>query len=232
MKIALIFVVMVWGAWTHLVAADFYAAVKYRGEPNHLVPPRMRGEYEEHLARHLFLTDGDFGRMLVRPSFKPEFCLSAYANIAPSTIEKHGDPTMVPDEEKTYLLTVTAASRSIWDSLGKTNEVEVSRKDRPISLELAAAIQRVWGKALHLTRYCSGPQGGYDGVTYDFSVWVRGLGWLQGQTWSPVRELPAALVGVGTDLIAFVNQDAKGKLLTETELINKLKKIESKIPKA
>jgi hypothetical protein len=232
MKILLSCGVLILATGIHLYAADFYAADRYRGDPNHLVPRRGEGEYEQCLAKYLFLTDGDFGRMLVRPSFKPEFCLSVHASIPASAIEKHREKIMVPDEEKTYLLTLTSASVSIWDSLGRTNEVKVSRTDRPISLELAVAIQRVWGKVLHLTRYAPGPKGGYDGVTYDFSVWVRGLGELQGQTWGPVRELPTALVSVGTDLIAFVSQDAKGKLSTERELIRKLKKIEAKIPGA
>jgi hypothetical protein len=37
---------------------------------------------------------------------------------------------------------------------------------------------------------------------------------------------------MGNDLIAFVRQDAKGKEMTEQELIKKLKKLESKIPEA
>ena len=221
-----------------LSGAEFYKVVQRGQEPNHLVPARAPGDYESKIAELLFLTDGRFGRMVVRPSFGPEFCLSVHADISEASIKKHEGWWMVPDEEKTYIMTVTSASKSIWGSIppnSATNsdtDVKISRMDRKISLDLAVAIQRVWAKALHLTRYPSAASNGVDGTTYQFSVWVRGLGDLQGETWSPGRGLPSDLVAIGSDLIAFVRQDAKGRELTEKELVKRLQKFESKIPKA
>ena len=145
---------------------------------------------------------------------------------------------MVPDEEKTYVITVTSASKSIWGLLpensetNKDTDIGTSRIDRKISLGLAVAIQRVWAKALHLTRYPSGLSNGLDGTTYQFSVWVRGLGNLQGETWSPERGLPRDLVTIGSDLIDFVRKDARSEELTEQALIKRLEKLESKLPRA
>ena len=224
-------------ASSSLFGAEFYQ-VKGGGQPNHLVPSPAPGEYESRIAEHLFVTDGRFGRMVVRPSFENEVCLSVHADIPEASISKHDGWWMVPDDEKTYVMTVTTASKSIWGSISQNGEktnatvIHISRTDKKISLELAVAIQRVWAKALHLTRYPSVASNGYDGTTYQFSVWVRGLGELQGETWSPQHGLPRGLVTIGTDLIVFVRQDANGKGLTEQSLIKNLEKLESKIPKA
>ena len=69
-----------------------------------------------------------------------------------------------------------------------------------------------------------------DGTCYQFSVFVCGLGTLEGQTPSPERGLPRELTNIGVDLVAFVRQDAKGKKMTEEQLIGRLKKLESTIP--
>ena len=216
-----------------LSAAEFYE-VKSGQEPNHLVPTRTPMDYESKVAQSLFQTAGDFGRMVVLPSFESEFCLSVHADISEASIKQHGGWWLVPDGEKTYIMTVTSASESIWGSNEKTNAtaIQITRIDKKISLDLAVAIQRVWAKALHLTRYPSAASNGLDGTTYLFSVWVRGLGVLQGETWSPEHGLPRDLVAAGTDLTAFVRQDARGKKLTEQGLMKKLTKLESKIPRA
>lgn len=217
---------------------EFYE-VKDGKQPNHLVPiDPHQDEYDQRLAKHLFVTDGSFGRLLVRPSFEAEFCVSVHADIAEASIKKHGGWWAVPDEEKTYFITVTTASESIWHSMAgqkdrkRSIKVKTSRVDRKIGLELAVAIQRVWAKALHLTHYPSVASNGLDGVTYQFSVAVHGLGNLHGQSWSPDRGLPRELTDVGLDLVAFGRQDAKGKQITEQQLIDKLRKLESTIPQA
>jgi hypothetical protein len=237
MRTLLIWEALILAASVHVSAADFYEVTHSKGEPKYLVPVRM-SEHEQWIAKYLFVTDGDLGRMVEMPSFEPESCISVHANIPKSLIEKYGPDRLflVPDEEKTYVMTLTTVLTSFSNSRasndGLTNEVRVSRIDRPISLDLAVAIQRVWGKALRLTCYAPNYPGGYDGVTYQFSVWVKGAGVLEGETWTPQSGLPRELVDVGRKLIAFVRQDAKGKEMTEQELIKKLKKLESKIPKA
>jgi hypothetical protein len=237
MRATLITATLTLAAIINVPSAEFYQ-VEGGPQPDHLVPARRPGEYESKIAKALFATDGRFGRMVVLPSFEPEFCLSVHADIPEASLKKHDGWWSVPDEEKTYMLTLTYAASSIWGTIpqggekAKNESIRVKRTDRKISLELAVAIQRVWGKALQLTRYPSAASNGADGTTYQFSVWVRGLGDLQGETWSPQRGLPKDLVDAGTDLVAFVLQDAKGKGLTERTLIDNLKKLESKIPRA
>ncbi len=191
--------------------------------------------------------------MLVKPSFHREYCLSVDAQIPKSSLEKHGEKYLVPEEEQNYFLALTVASGSLWDLANaypsKTNTVRVVpvvRTDRAISLALAVAIQRVWAKALMLTRYPLCSSGGYDGIKYQFFVRVPGIGALEGETWSPQHGLPLALSQIGNELVAFVNQDAKigadliplvhqdrkPEIMTEEMLIQKLKSIEAKIPEA
>ena len=109
------------------------------------------------------------------------------------------------------------------------------RVDRKVSRDLAVAIQRVWTKALLLTSYPATIESRCwssikDGTRYQFSVFARGLGTLEGQTHSPERGLPRELTNIGLDLIAFARQDAKGKTITEETLVNRLKKMEATIP--
>lgn len=225
-------------AGASLSGAEFYEVMKGGKQPNHLVPVLPLDDYDHRISKLLFLADGRCGRMVVRPSFEPEYCLSVHAEITEDSVKTHEEWEMVPDEEKVYVMTVTSASESIWDSLSQSREetndtdIEISRVDRRISRDLAVAIQRVWAKGLQLTRYPSAPQNGLDGTMYQFSVWVRGLGELRGETWSPQRGLTHDLVGVGLDLIAYVRQDSGDQQFTEEELIKKLQKLESKIPKA
>jgi len=107
----------------------------------------------------------------------------------------------------------------------KVRKVQVARVDREISLELAVAIQRAWGKMLLQTRYPSHASGGVDGVCYEFSVWVRGMGDIYGQTWSPENGLPAEMVSLGESLIGL----ASDKKVPEQPLIAKLKAFEDRI---
>ena len=107
------------------------------------------------------------------------------------------------------------------------------RVDRKISRDLAVAIQRVWAKALLLTRYPETSQMvdiGFDGTTYQFSVLAGGRGTMGGETWSLDQGLPFDLTNIGLDLVAFARQDAKGKKMTEKQLIARLRKFEATIP--
>ena len=110
----------------------------------------------------------------------------------------------------------------------KTKKMKVTRVDREISLELAIAIQRVWGRMLQHTRYPAKASATLDGITYEFSVWVRGFGNLYGETRSPEGGLPAEIASLGSELATFgSNKEAK-----EKPLIEKLKAFEARIPKA
>jgi len=180
------------------------------------------------------LTSGRFGRFISRPSFGAEICVSIHAEISDEAKNKNGGWWAVPDDKKKYFITVTRASESLWYSMAenndekKTKKVKVTRVDREISLEFAVAIQRAWGKMLQHTKYPAKASMGLDGVTYQFSVWVRGLGYINGETWTPDGGLPAKIASLGNDLAGF----ASTKGAKEHPLIEKLKAFEAKIPKA
>lgn len=214
-------------------AEEFFVAEA--GEfPNHLTPVDFwQDSYDLRIAKHLFLTDRRFGLFLTKPSFGAESCVSVHDVIGEEVEKRHGGWWEVPDDEKTYFITVTQASESLWYSMAENNQgqkdkkVEVERFDREISLELAIAIQRVWAQMLLLTKYPSKSAVGNDGATYQFSVWVQGLGDLNGQTWSPKEGLLSDFVSLGNRLEKFVREeDSKEDALKE-----KLRAFEAKIPK-
>jgi hypothetical protein len=212
--------------------ADKFFEVEDGDEPNHLTPLNPPDAYDERLAKHLFLTDGQFGRFLARPSFGAESCVSVHAEIPEEAKKKYHDEFAVPDDEQKYFITVTRASESLWYSMPRNNEekkakeVKITRVDREISLELAIAIQRAWGRMLQHTRYPAKASLGFDGITYHFSVWVRGLGDLYGRTWTPQGGLTAEIAALGNELTTF----GTDKNAAEKPLIEKLKAFEAKIP--
>ena len=218
-------------------ATEFYEA-EHGLPPNHLEPiGPQTSQYDRRLAENLCVTDGRFGQMVVRPSFGPEQCFSVHAQIAKEAIEKHGGWWMVPDEEKTYWITLTIAEESLYHSMQGRNEAQtnstatITRIDKQISLPLALLIQRVWGATLHNTRYPAKAHLGLDGTTYQFSVWVRNLGYLYGETWSPEHGLPRKLVDAGLSIITLVKAQPS-TADAETKLIEQLSQIEKNIQKS
>ncbi len=215
--------------------ADKFFEVEHGAQPNHLTPVDYPPDaYDRRIAEHLFSTDGRFGRFIARPSFGAETCVSVHAEISDEAKKKHGGWWAVPDDEMKYFITVTHASESLYYSMAdnndekKTKKVKITRIDREITLELAIAIQRAWGRMLQHTKYPAKASMGLDGITYEFSVWVRGLGDLHGRTWTPTGGLTAEISSLGHGLEAFAaDKDAK-----EQPLIEKLKAFEAKIPKA
>lgn len=214
-------------------AAEFFEA-EHGAQPNHLTPIDPPDNYDRRIAEHLFLTSGRFGRFIARPSFGAQSCVSVHAVISDEAKKKHGGWWAVPDDEKKYFITITRASESLWYSMAENNDemetkkVKVTRVDREISLELAVAIQRAWGKMLQHTKYPAKASMGLDGITYQFSVWVRGLGYLHGETWTPDGGLPAEIASIGNHLGEF----ASTKEAKEQALIERLRAFEAKIPKA
>lgn len=132
---------------------------------------------------------------------------------------------------KKIISSLWRATDSLYHSMAEHNDakkvrkVHVTRTDREISLVFAVAIQRAWGKMLLQTRYPSHASDGLDGVRYEFSVWIRGMGDLYGQTWSPETGLPAEMVSLGEALSAFATNPKS----TEQNLIARLKAFEAKI---
>jgi hypothetical protein len=230
------------------LGADFFAT-SMEIVPNHLVPIQsfltgFPSDYDKLLVKHLIVTEGSLGRMLVRPSFSAEFCLSVDAEQVQKSDQESSRSAASKEkgEQDRYRITVTTAAENIWYARaradGKPVHVQIERTERKISRDLAVAIQRVWAKALLLTRYPAYPEAGEvaveeegcDGTTYQFSVHASGSGTMEGETWQPQQGLPRQLTNIGLDLVAFVRQDTKGKKMTEKELIDRLRKLESTIP--
>ncbi len=195
-----------------VLADEFYDVESgYREEPNHLTPvDREFGD--PRFAKLLFQTDGSLGRFLVIPSFTAPSCVSVREAFSGG-------------KEKKYVITLTRAS---LEAVNNDEKEKVDRTDREISMELAVAVQRVWGKMLHLTRHPAKIHRGLDGTTYQFSVYLNKLGTLHGETWSPKHGLPAEMVSLGEALAEFAS-DPEAE---EKPLIERLRAFEKKIPKA
>ncbi|CAM3999482.1 hypothetical protein [Ectopseudomonas alcaliphila] len=216
------------------VQADVFFEAEYGEQPDHLTPVDYPpDEYDRKIINKLFLTDGKLGRFISRPSFGVESCVSVY-EYSPETEEIDGASRNTQNNGKKFFITVTRAADSIWHSMPQSNreekdkQVEVIRTDREISLHLAVAIQRAWGRMLQQTKYPAKASLGLDGTTYQFSVWVKGLGDLNGETWTPDKGLPAEMVAIGNELAEF----AENKAANEERLLRRLKEFEIKIPQA
>lgn len=78
----------------------------------------------------------------------------------------------------------------------------VKKKDIDVAIdsELATAVQRAWATMLLKTRFPAGRYLGADGWQTEFSVWIRGLGGVYAQLWSPSEGLPKELMDIGFGL--------------------------------
>ena len=211
-------------------SAQLFLEAASGDEPPHLVPVDPRGDsYAERIAKHLSVATGECGQMLELPSFSPESWVGVHAEVSRELAEKHGGHWMVPDKEKKFTLTLLEASENLYYTMAenndekKTKDVRVKRTDRAISLELAVALQRAWAAAILQTRYASKSSVGTDGTTFEFGVWVRGLGYLRGKTWSPETGAPKELVEIGTDLRKLASNPNMG----EADVIARLRKLET-----
>jgi hypothetical protein len=193
---------------SHVQANGFFEA-EPGDPPNHLTPLDYPPDKYDKLIAERLCADGGFAQFVSRPSFKPESCVSVYG-------------------EGRYFVSVTRPSRSIWSSIVNNNSqlpdnVESSRTEREISPRLAIAIQRAWAAMLVHTGYTKTLSLGLDGATYQFSVWITGLGDLYGETWSPKGGLPAEMVALGQALIDYT-EDAT---MAEEPLAQRLTALET-----
>ena len=226
-----------------VMADEFYEVkpdyeIKGIPYPDHLTPvgPFSHSWHREYIRRvedHLYLVDADICRYVVRPSFGPESCVAIRSEVPKEVEEELGSFTLIPNERKKYFITVIRAAENLWYSMAKNNEerktqlVETSRVDREISLELAGAIQWVWGRMLHHTRNpAKALVDGKDGCVYEFSAAVSGIGYVSGATWSPQGGLTAELVSLGDKVSAFASE----KGTPEEPLLKLLNDFEAKIP--
>lgn len=210
-----------------------FLTAQFGNEPNHLTPVSPDPDEYVVLTRKLLsVTSGDFGRMTVRPLFRPEYSISVDGTLTPKQTSKSGRLGL-PDNAYSYVLVATSVvGRSIWmcmpENTTKKYKPVIVKKKRTISYNLAVAIQRVWAKSILQTRYPKNDTTCLDGVAYEFSLYYRGMGTIYGETWSPDAPLPKALVVLGDELYRCASNPKKP--LNERDLIKRLKDLEAKIP--
>lgn len=149
-------------------------------DPNHLLPASI-SKLTPPTAEHLFVSDGRLGRYVLFASNGPVISVAV-----------HGD------DENGYGLTVTISPDL------NTENIKVTRSDRTISRDLAVAVQRAWGRMLLRTGYPKRPlTRTFDGGLYYFSVFVRGVGTLEGEIMNPMKGLPSEMAKIGSSLSEF-----------------------------
>ena len=176
--------------------------------------------YQVLLKKSLVVTPGTYGHMLVVPSFRPEYAISVYGDDF-----KEGDVR----QPQRFQITLTRAKTSLYDSLPRNNEakkqlpVEIQRVDVRISREFAVAIQQAWAAMLLKTRYPGFVYRGLDGRNIYFSVFVGGLGEVEGMIWSPESGLTSEMATLGEYLVGYCElspdkrPDAKVLLMAQLE---------------
>jgi hypothetical protein len=99
-------------------------------------------DYRRILESKLFVTRADCARISVRPAASPEFALSVYSL-----------PGRRLPSRRSYHVTVTKASKSIYHSLQENEAVDISvgRLDARIPADTAVALKRLWRKILSQT---------------------------------------------------------------------------------
>jgi hypothetical protein len=214
-------------------ASSFYTA-EHAKEPDHLLPLDYPSSDYDALIDKVLCQEGRIATYIARPSFSPESCLVVQEEIPKEAVQKHRGHWMVPDEEKNYLIIVRRAKQSLWYSMAQNNDekkdkaVEISESRRKISPAFAIAIQRVWARILLQTRYPQGSTIALDGTTLQFSTWVKGLGTLHGQTWSPEAGLTAELASLGGALVDFTENGS----IDADPLVQRLQAFEAKVAKS
>ena len=192
-------------------------------QPNHLEPvsPNL-DEYDRLLEQRLLPKIGDFGTFVFRPSFSGEMAVAIYGT----------DFTMDTQEPRSFRVTVMRATKSLWNSMPNNNDgrrskpVRITRADASVDRELAVAIQRAWASMLLRTRYPAKDYHGLDGFTAQFSVFVRGMGQIYGETWSPRHGLPKEFVELGFAVAEYASATPNDRRAIRAKLVKRLRNFE------
>ena len=177
------------------------------------------------IARHLFLTSAEFGRMVTVPPFTPPSSLAVHLQHDEKVAASYGGNWNVPESKWDHFLTYTIADRVIGPGWQGESEIEVQRYDLKISYDLALAIKSAWGEMIRdrYRRYGCG-RSGLDGTTFDFLV--EGIG--TGSVWSPRAGLAFEMVELGKHLIDITKSHNQISNEQEMALIQKLTLFENK----
>jgi len=122
-------------------------------------------------------------------------------------------------QEKRYVLRSWRLERSKGEDVPR----QVDTLETEIPKEMAAVLYTLWANAILDARY-SRQSPGLDGTTYEFSTFLRGIGYPSARTWSPEEDLPPKwLASAGEDVLAYArgqNRDTN-KLLALLQATNK-----------
>lgn len=154
---------------------------------------------------------------------------------------RQGRGTMIytgsPDAEGDFVISAWGRDRSDRDvdhplnnfltlikvSPGKPGEaIRKAEIEIPIDPQLAMSIEKAWTAILIKTRYPEGPYLGLDGWQVEFSVFVRRMGTLYGQVWSPSKGVTKELMDVGFALSKYVEASDQERVLMRNKLMQRL----------
>jgi len=112
------------------------------------------------------LPDRDF-LVVSLPSFQPEWAV-----------------VVAEPDGATALVEFREAKPQIWGNEDPAKQATRSASVH-ISRETARVLREVWTEMLLATRHKREPVLGFDGVSWHFATWTRGIGARSGQIWSP-----------------------------------------------
>jgi hypothetical protein len=95
------------------------------------------------------------------------------------------------------------------DAPANYRDIKATRQAQPISRKLAEEIKTIWEKMLLDVKHPKEVIDGMDGVTYNFSAWVKGRGEISGHIWSPKS---GSKTGKLTSLVLVMGDYARGKV--------------------
>lgn len=144
-----------------LTASQFASAAPTDSDRSvhHLVPVNENEarEYQTELQRRLSITPADVARMIVCPSWLPEYAVSV-----------HSQGPFSADDVAKYYVTVTRASTNIWSA---RQPVEVRRLDAELAASTALAVKEAWREMLLTTRPYEQPiDSSVDGEIVEFAL--------------------------------------------------------------
>ena len=179
----------------HIFAQAFEAGVTLRV----LVTPSF--STKEHVAG-LLETDKAVEVFVLEPSLRiwDTELLKMYESGEIGTVTKDGKE--IPLEQNVAYQKLKKTTPADYRA------IKAKRQARPIPKEVAGEIKSLWEEMLLNVRHPSKPDGGKDGVTYDFSAWIAGWGDLSGHIWSPK---PESKTGRLTKLADTLADYARGK---------------------
>lgn len=199
-----------------LLLSPLSAASGATTHPEYLVPVNPNDRpYEQAIEK---LLDGRQGRgtMIYMESTYAEgdFVISAWGK------DRSDDDV---DHPLNNFLTLIKVSPGKPGEAIREAEIEI-----PIDAQLAMSIEKAWAAVLLKTRYPDGPYLGLDGFQVEFSVFVRRMGTLYGQLWSPSRGLTKELMEVGLVLSKYVEASEQERVVMREKLIRRLDDLASK----